>query len=47
MARILNDKGLKELAYDPEDVIEELPAGLEPDDIEEVIDHIFDEGRPE
>lgn len=40
MSRILNDPGLAALAYDPEDVIEEYPGGLEPDDVEEVVDHL-------
>jgi SNF2 family DNA or RNA helicase len=47
MAKILNDPGLRALAYDPEDIVEELPAGLEPDDIEEVIDHLFEDGAQE
>ncbi|HXA43298.1 MAG TPA: DEAD/DEAH box helicase [Candidatus Solibacter sp.] len=47
MAKILNDPGLRALAYDPEDVVEELPAGLEPDDIEEVIDHLVADGGEE
>lgn len=41
MARILNDRGLAALAYDPDDIIEEFPGGLEPDDVEEIIDHLF------
>jgi SNF2 family DNA or RNA helicase len=43
MRRILNDPGLAALAYDPDDVIEEFPAGLEPEDVEEVIDHLVAE----
>lgn len=43
MARILNDRGLAAMAYDPDDVIEEFPAGLEPEDVEEVIDHLVAE----
>lgn len=40
MSRILNDPGLAALAYDPDDVVEEFPAGLEPEDVEEVVDHL-------
>lgn len=40
MSKILNDPGLAELAYDPEDVIEEFPAGIEPEDVEEIVDHL-------
>lgn len=42
MARILNDHGLAALAYDPDDVIEEFPGGLDPEDVEEVMDHLFE-----
>lgn len=42
MSRILNDPGLAALAYDPEDVVEEFPAGLQADDVEEIIDHLTD-----
>jgi len=45
MARILADPGLMALAYDPEDVIEEFPAGLEPEDVEEVVDHLMERGE--
>lgn len=45
MAHILNDPGLLRLAYDPEDVEEEFPGGLEPADVEEVVDHlVHDDG---
>lgn len=40
MATILDDPGLQALAYDPDDVIEEFPAGLELADVEDVIDHL-------
>lgn len=40
MSRVLNDSGLAALAYDPLDVDEGLPAGIEPEDIEEVLDHL-------
>jgi SNF2 family DNA or RNA helicase len=43
MSLILNDRGLQALAYDPDDVVEEFPAGLEPGDVEEVIDHLVSE----
>lgn len=43
MALILNDRGLQALAYDPDDIVEEFPAGLEPEDVEEVIDHLVAE----
>ena len=42
MSHILADPGLRALAYDPEDVVEEFPAGLEPEDVEEVVDHLFE-----
>jgi SNF2 family DNA or RNA helicase len=47
MSHILNDPGLAELAYDPEDIIEEFPAGIEPEDVEEIVEHIVqgEEGR--
>jgi SNF2 family DNA or RNA helicase len=45
MSRILNDPGLAALAYDPEDVVEEFPAGLQPEDIEEIVDHLTDRER--
>jgi SNF2 family DNA or RNA helicase len=40
MSLILNDPGLAALAYDPEDVIEDLPAGIQPEDVEDIVDHI-------
>ncbi|MBL8763618.1 MAG: DEAD/DEAH box helicase [Phycisphaerae bacterium] len=40
MATILDDPGLQALAYDPDDIIEEFPAGLELADVEGVIDHL-------
>lgn len=40
MSIILNDPGLAALAYDPEDVIEEFPAGIQQDDVDEIVDHI-------
>jgi SNF2 family DNA or RNA helicase len=40
MSTILNDRGLASLAYDPEDVVEEFPGGLQAEDIEEVVDHL-------
>jgi len=40
MSQILNDPGLAALAYDPEDVIEEFPAGIQQEDVEEIVDHI-------
>ena len=40
MCQILNDPGLAALAYDPEDVVEEFPGGLEAGDVEEVVDHL-------
>ncbi len=40
MAQILNDEGLRALAYDPEDVIEDVEGGIELDDIEEIVDHL-------
>jgi SNF2 family DNA or RNA helicase len=40
MSQILNDDGLRALAYDPEDVDEEFEGGIDLDDIEEIIDHL-------
>jgi SNF2 family DNA or RNA helicase len=40
MAQILNDEGLRALAYDPEDVIEEIEGGIELDDVEEIVEHL-------
>lgn len=40
MATILNDHGLAALAYDPDDVEEDFEAGIEPEDIEEILDHL-------
>jgi SNF2 family DNA or RNA helicase len=40
MSTILNDPGLAALAYDPLDVVEEFPAGIEPEDVEQILDHI-------
>ena len=38
----MNDPGLAALAYDPADVVEEFPAGIQPEDIEEIVDHIVE-----
>lgn len=40
MSRILNDPGLAALAYDPADIEEEFDAGIEPEDVEEILDHL-------
>jgi hypothetical protein len=40
MSRILNDPGLVALAYDPEDIVEEFPAGIQAEDLEEIVDHL-------
>jgi len=40
MSRVLNDHGLAALAYDPLDIGEGLPAGIEPEDVEEILDHL-------
>lgn len=40
MSLILNDPGLAALAYDPLDVVEEFPAGIQPEDVEQIVDHI-------
>lgn len=47
MSVILNDRGLQALAYDPDDIVEEFPAGLEPEDVEEVIDHLVTDAGDE
>jgi SNF2 family DNA or RNA helicase len=47
MSLILNDPGLAALAYDPEDVVEEFPAGIELEDVEEIIDHLTREENDE
>ncbi len=43
MATILNDSGLRALAYDPDDVLEEFEGGIELEDIEEIISHLTGE----
>jgi SNF2 family DNA or RNA helicase len=40
MSQVLNDRGLAALAYDPLDLDEGLPAGIEPEDVEEILDHL-------
>ncbi len=46
MSRVLNDHGLAALAYDPLDIDETLPAGIEADDVEEILEHLEEpEGR--
>lgn len=40
MSQVLNDHGLAALAYDPLDIGEDLPAGIEPEDVEEILDHL-------
>jgi SNF2 family DNA or RNA helicase len=47
MSLILNDPGLTALAYDPEDVIEDFGAGIEPDDIDEILDHLTNDSDDE
>lgn len=44
MSTILNDPGLAALAYDPEDVMEEFPGGIQAEDVEEVVDHFVRDG---
>jgi SNF2 family DNA or RNA helicase len=43
MSKILNDPGLAALAYDPDDVQEDFDGGVEPEDIEEILDHLMDD----
>lgn len=45
MSTILNDPGLAALAYDPEDVVEEYPGGIQTEDVEEVVDHFVRDGE--
>lgn len=40
MSVILNDPGLAALAYDPLDVVEDFPAGIQLEDVEEIVEHI-------
>lgn len=40
MSVVLNDPSLAALAYDPVDVVEDFPAGIQPEDVEEIVDHI-------
>jgi len=40
MSAILNDPGLAALAYDPEDVEDLFPAGVEAADVEEIVEHL-------
>lgn len=44
MSQILNDEGLRALAYDPEDVDEEFEGGVDLDDVEEIVDHLAGDG---
>ncbi|RJR50712.1 MAG: DEAD/DEAH box helicase [Desulfobacteraceae bacterium] len=41
MSIILNDPGLAALAYDPLDIVEDFPAGIQPEDVEDIIEHLF------
>jgi len=47
MSVILNDPELAALAYDPFDVVEEFPAGIQAEDVEEIIEHIVQGDRGE
>ncbi len=47
MSVILNDPGLAALAYDPLDVVEDFPAGIQPEDVEEIMEHIVQGDRDE
>lgn len=47
MSVILNDPGLTALAYDPLDVVEEFPAGIQPEDVEEIMEHIVQGDKDE
>lgn len=47
MSVILNDPGLTALAYDPLDVVEEFPAGIQPEDVEEIMEHIVQGDKEE
>jgi superfamily II DNA or RNA helicase len=40
MSVILNDDGLRALVYDPEDAVDEFEAGIQYDDIEQVVEHL-------
>jgi SNF2 family DNA or RNA helicase len=40
MSVILNDEGLRALVYDPEDAVDEFEAGIQFDDIEQVVEHL-------
>jgi SNF2 family DNA or RNA helicase len=40
MEVVLNDRGLAALAYDPEDVTDEFPGGIQPGDVQEILDHL-------
>lgn len=46
MSRVLNDRGLAALAYDPLDLDEGLPAGIELEDVEEILDHLEEPEDP-
>ena len=45
MSQILNDEGLRALAYDPEDIQEEFEGGIDLNDVEEIIDHLSENSR--
>lgn len=45
LGALLDDDQLKALAYDPEDIVDDMPAGLGGDDIDSVIAHVVSAGR--
>jgi len=45
MSQILNDGGLRALAYDPEDIDEPFNGGIDLADVEEIIDHLRENGE--
>lgn len=40
MSDVLEDSDLRALAYDPEDIIEDLPGGIDKEDVNEIQEHI-------
>lgn len=40
MSQVLDDKDLRALAYDPEDIIEDIPGGIDKQDVDDIRKHL-------
>jgi len=45
MGAVLDDAQLRALAYDPEDVVDDYPAGISHEDVDSIVSHLFDGER--